>query len=312
MKIKAKVKEVVLECESEVEAIELFNSYKKQNFHLVSKKIIDPETNSMVIKLIRFVDAKPVDNIDTVWENFVTQMKQIGFSNKYITSVLENIKSKDEFWKTHPVDHLHNVVFDITKFLPTSDLSQRLCLVAQDHAIESFWCSLQKSLKHYVKEKGFFVVAPEALVKDLKDLSISSRIKIHSYNPSDLSLQSLSETLEGESGIWFIEPNQALEFGADFISGVTSAFDLSVLLDSSLDLRRFKSFFDIPSSLVAEYHGDRYGLFQALENSYFHQLPISFFWDGEVLGEMQNPEKQTVTALTEAFEGLDHSLATVA
>ncbi len=312
MKIKARVKEVVLECESEQQARELFESYRKQNFHLVSKKVLDPKTNSMVVKLIRFADAKPDENLDTVWENFVTQMREIGFSSPYITTVLESIKAKDEFWKTHPEDHLHNVIFDITRFQAASELSQRLCMIANQEPSESFWCSLQKSLKYYVKEKGFFVIAPEGWVSNIKDLSVSDKIVVQGYNPEDLSLQKLSSTLEGESGIWLIPPDQALELGADFINGVTSAFDFSVLLDSALDLDQFKDFYDIPCSLVGEYREGYLGLIHTLEESYFRQLPISFFWNGEVLGEVQNPERQTILALEEVFDDLHHTIATVA
>ena len=312
MKIKARVKEVVLECESEQQARELFESYRKQNFHLVSKKVLDPKTNSMVVKLIRFADAKPDENLDTVWENFVTQMREIGFSSPYITTVLESIKAKDEFWKTHPEDHLHNVIFDITRFQAASELSQRLCMIANQEPSESFWCSLQKSLKYYVKEKGSFVIAPEGWVSNIKDLSVSDKIVVQGYNPEDLSLQKLSSTLEGESGIWLIPPDQALELGADFINGVTSAFDFSVLLDSALDLDQFKDFYDIPCSLVGEYREGYLGLIHTLEESYFRQLPISFFWNGEVLGEVQNPERQTILALEEVFDDLHHTIATVA
>lgn len=312
MKIKARVKEVVLECESEQQARELFESYRKQNFHLVSKKVLDPKTNSMVVKLIRFADAKPDENLDTVWENFVTQMREIGFSSPYITTVLESIKAKDEFWKTHPEDHLHNVIFDITRFQAASELSQRLCMIANQEPSESFWCSLQKSLKYYVKEKGFFVIAPEGWESNIKDLSVSDKIVVQGYNPEDLSLQKLSSTLEGESGIWLIPPDQALELGADFINGVTSAFDFSVLLDSALDLDQFKDFYDIPCSLVGEYREGYLGLIHTLEESYFRQLPISFFWNGEVLGEVQNPERQTILALEEVFDDLHHTIATVA
>ncbi|MCO5114552.1 MAG: hypothetical protein M9899_10330 [Bdellovibrionaceae bacterium] len=312
MKIKARVKEVVLECESEQQARELFESYRKQNFHLVSKKVLDPKTNSMVVKLIRFADAKPDENLDTVWENFVTQMREIGFSSPYITTVLESIKAKDEFWKTHPEDHLHNVIFDITRFQAASELSQRLCMIANQEPSESFWCSLQKSLKYYVKEKGFFVIAPEGWVSNIKDLSVSDKIVVQGYNPEDLSLQKLSSTLEGESGIWLIPPDQALELGADFINGVTSAFDFSVLLDSALDLDQFKDFYDIPCSLVGEYREGYLGLIHTLEESYFRQLPISFFWNGEALGEVQNPERQTILALEEVFDDLHHTIATVA
>lgn len=312
MKIKAKVKEVVLECDSEEQAQALFETYRKQNFHLVSKKVLDPETNSMVVKLIRFANSKPVANLDTVWENFVTQMRELKFNSSYITTVLESIKAKEEFWKTHPEDHLHNVIFDITPFMAASDLSQRLCVVIDKDGAESFWCSLQKTLKYYIKEKGFFAVAPEEWVDGLKDLSVSQKVQVQGYNSEELSLQKLSQVLEGESGIWFISPEQALELGADFISGVTSAFDLSVLLDSSLELERFKSFFDIPCSLVGEYRTGYEGLIHTLQESYFRQIPISFFWNGDVLGEVQNPEKQTILALEEMFEGLHNTVATVA
>lgn len=312
MKIKAKVKEVVLECDSEKQAQELFETYRKQNFHLVSKKILDPETNSMVVKLIRFPNSQPEQNLDTVWENFVAQMREIGFSSTYITTVLESIKAKEEFWQVHPEDHLHNVIFDITRFIPASELSQRLCLIADQEPSESFWCSLQKSLKYYVKEKGFFVIAPQEWVDNLKDLSISERIQIQGYNSEDLSLQKLSSTLEGESGIWLIPPDQAQQLGADFINGVTSAFDFSVMLDSALNLDDFKDFYDIPCSLVGEYRKGYLGLIHTLEESYLRQLPISFFWNGEVLGEVQNPEKQTILALEEVFDGLHNSVATVA
>lgn len=312
MKLKGKIKEVVFECESEEQALELFQTYRKNNFHLVSKKVIDPKSNSMVIKLIRFPEEQPANNIDTVWENFVLQMRDVGFSNKYVTMVLENIKAKKEFWKTHPVDHLHNVIFDITRFSSPKDLSQRLCLIADRNSIPSFWCSLQKSLKYYIKERGFFVVAPEDILNNVKELRIANNIQVQTYKDADLSLQNLSLTLEGEAGIWFIPAEEAKSLGSDFINGVCSAFDMSLLLDSSLNLDQFKSFFEMPCGLVGEYRENYEGLFKTLEDSYFKQLPISFFWNGETLGEMQNPEKQTIEALENAFEAWDNNLATVA
>ena len=47
-------KEILLECKSEEEALQLMKSYQKENFHFVNKKCIDPQTHETVVKLIRF------------------------------------------------------------------------------------------------------------------------------------------------------------------------------------------------------------------------------------------------------------------
>ena len=72
-------KEILLECKSEDEALQLMKSYQKENFHFVNKKCIDPQTNETVVKLIRFQNYSGQNysgqnSLISAWDEWVHQM----------------------------------------------------------------------------------------------------------------------------------------------------------------------------------------------------------------------------------------------
>lgn len=296
-----KMKEVVFECESENEALQLLNTYKKNNFHLVSRKIVDPKTNSLVIKLIKFKQSNGESELCTVWENFVHSMGKLNFSNSFIAKILTSIRTKSEFWTTHPNDHFKDLIMDQKNFVRPSQITKTIVFVGPKESLETFWCTYQKTLRYFIKDKGLFCLAPRSGKSSLEQLSISSQVKILDYNPDALNMSVFESQIKNKVGIVFVDSEQLETLSGDQIEDLCAKYNLSLILSTDLESKQLESFKG-ECFLAASYDESFKNLKKAIEISFLNDLKIAFLWSLESLNEISNPQKQVLDFLDKQIE----------
>ncbi len=304
---KQKLKELIFECETEKEALQLLQSYRKKNFHLVSKKITNPNPSSdqdstVALKLIRFRQASLASDLETVWENFVHEMTDMGAENSFIVEVLTRIRSKERFWEVHPHDHLRDILMDSTNFIKSDQLSKVLVLVASKEVALNFFNVYQNSIASMIDSMGIFVMVPIKLKSSFSTVKISPKVQILSYD-KDADLSKYQKDIDMKIGLIVVTPEDV-----DFIK--QSAFadniksqNLSLLVSNHVEQTIFADI-SYKKYLVDGYNSENSS--QDLFNTFYQilklKMNLAFFWNKDGKSSILNSEAQVLKILDDCFE----------
>ncbi len=299
---KLKLKELIFECETEKEALQLLKSYRKKNFHLVSKKVIDPKDATVALKLIKFRQPSSATNLETVWENFVTQMSDLGVNNSFISTVLKTIRAKENFWETHPHDHLRDILMDSRNFIKVDQLSKVIVLVAPKELALNFFVAYQSSLASMINALGIFVMVPKSLKSSVTEVKSSAKVQVLSYD-QDANFSKYQKDIDMKVGLVIVTPEDidfikqsgfADNIKSDKISLVVSSLvDPSLLKDTSY--RRHLTF-SYDSENASQ---DLFNSFDLILNQ---KMKLAFLWDHDEQGSILNSEAQVLKILDDTFE----------
>ncbi len=317
--VKTKIKELIFECESEQEAMDLLKNYRKKNFHLVSKKIIDdipsnsslklfnkPSVNTPVValKLIKFKQPVHATNLESVWENFVQQMSKNGVEDAFTSEILKRIRTKAKFWEVHPEDHLRDIVMDAKNFTKAENLSKVLLFVAHKEELLSFFSSYQKSIAAVIKQLGIFTITSEGLKSAVKELRISPQVQTLTYN-NTFSFQTFAKDIQHKVGLILVTPEDLEQIQIDELAlnindnNITLLLSPTVIAKKVLDIAAPKF---IASSYTSENTSEQ--IFSSLHVALKHNIPLAFLWDHKQSSSILNPEAQVLKALDDLFENL--------
>lgn len=306
--LKSKLKELIFECESEQEAMDLLKSYRKKNFHLVSKKIIDDsgfdDQPTVALKLIKFKQPSKATNLESVWENFVNQMAEVGVEDAFTSEILKRIRTKDRFWEVHPEDHLRDIVMDARNYIKSENLSKVLLYVAPKDELLSFFCSYQKSIGSVIKKLGAFVMCPDDLKSSVKELRISAQVQALSYTSSS-SIEDFAKDIDLKVGLILATPENLSSFKLSeleeniFNNKLSLIVSPTVVSHSILNIAapKFVASAYTQANAVAQ-------IFSSLNTTLKHNIPLAFLWDHDQVSSILNPEAQVLKALDDLFENL--------
>lgn len=293
--IKYNQKELVFECESESEAMEILRNYRKKNYHLVSK-ITSPEespSSATVLKLVKFCQTSNATDLETVWENFVSQMSSSGLKNSFIAEVLKRIKNKKSFWETHPEDHLRDILMDAKNYAKPEGLAKVLVYVAPEEDLVSFFCSYQKSIASAIDELGIFVLSPDSMKISIKDLKVSSQVQVLSYNAGD-SIEAYQADINAKIGLVLVTPELVDLLAKDSLNFNISEKKISLLQAPCLVSEKL---FKNSVSYIAGGYDSNSSAFSAMCESLINETKIAFLWNENNVGTILNPEAQILKSL---------------
>lgn len=299
---KQKLKELIFECETENEALQLLKSYRKKNFHLVSKKIINPDDATIALKLIRFRQPSSAENLETVWENFVHQLLNLGATNSFIAKILTIIRSKDKFWEVHPHDHLRDILMDSKNFIKMDQLAKVIVLVAPQELSLNFLTVYQNSLASMINSLGIFVMTPKYLKSKVSNVKTSPKVQVLSYD-KDAEFSKYQKDIQMKVGLILIPPADI-----DFIKQIGFADNIksqniSLVVSSLVDLNIFADTsyakhmaFSYDSQTASE------DLFHSFDCMLDQKMKLAFLWDHQDKGSILNAEAQVLKILDDALE----------
>ncbi len=292
---KLNAKELVFNCKSESEALEILNDYRKKNFHLVSKKNSETESTETVLKLVKFRQSSKANDLETVWENFVKQMSTSGLKNSLIAEVLKRTKAKDNFWETHPEDHFRDIVMDAKNFVKPDGLAKVLVYVAPEADLTSFFCSYQKSITSAISEIGIFVLCPEAMKSSVKELKVSNQVQVMSY-ASTATINEYKADIDAKIGLILVTPEQLAFIAPDSLIDKNLKRKFSLLQAPGLVS---ENFFQNQTSFIAGGYDSSSSVFSVIGESLLSETKVAFLWDENSVGTILNPEAQTLKSLDE-------------
>lgn len=308
--LKSKLKELIFECESEEEAMDLLKSYRKKNFHLVSKRIIDDSSDAengstVALKLIRFKQPSKATNLESVWENFVHQMSDLGVDDAFTSEILKKIRTKEKFWEVHPEDHLRDIVMDARNFIKSEKLSKVLVFVAPEAELLSFLCSYQKSIGSVIKELGIFVMCPEHLKAKVVELRASARVQALSYTKRT-RLSQFAKDIDLKVGLVLATPEDFSSFDTKEIEEHAFENRMSLIVSPNAVSREILNI-AAPKFIASSYMQDKAiaQILSAININLKHHLPLAFLWNHEQVSSILNPEAQVLKVLDDLFENLD-------
>lgn len=291
--LKSGFKELVLQCQSEGEAMELLKSYRKKNFHLVSKKSHHSEGTATTLKLVKFRQSSTAKDLETVWENFVKEMSDFGIKDNFIAEILRRTQIKDNFWETHPEDHLRDIVMDARNYIKPENLAKVLVYVAPENELINFFCSYQKSVAAAIAELGIFVICPDFMKANIKALKVSSNVQVMSFE-KDANLADYQADINAKIGVVLVTPEELGFLSQESLDLNVTGKKLSVLQAPSLVSKKLLKSTD---KFIAAGYESRSEVFLALERSLVDDIKIAFLWDQNKVETIMNPEAQVLKTL---------------
>lgn len=300
--IKTKRKELVFECDSAQEALQLLQTYRKKNFHLVSRKIINPDTATVALKLIKFRQSSHGADLETVWERFVNQLTAQGIENSFIAEILIRIRSKPRFWEVHPEDHLHDILMDARNFVKFDQLAKVFVFVAPEAELMSFFCAYQKSIAAMIKSMGIFVMCPERLKSVFKDLRVSPHVQTIPYNGKS-KLSVYQKDIDSKIGVILATPEDLNLFSENILEQNIFNEKVSLIVSPKIESTEILNV-SAPKYLAGSYthKNPSSETFATLNFSLKHQIPVAFLWNEESVSSILNPEAQLLRILDEFLE----------
>lgn len=300
--LKSKLRELIFECDSEEEAMDLLKNYRKKNFHLVSKKVADSKDSTVALKLIKFRQPSKAEDLETVWENFVSQMAENHVEDSFVSEILTQIRTKDKFWELHPDDHLRDIVMDARNFVKPEDLAKVLVFVAPEEELKGFFCSYQKSIASMVKSMSVFVMCPERMKSDVKDLRVSAHVQTIPYSAKS-QLTEYQKDIEAKIGIVLVTPEDLALFTKSSLEDYIHDQKISLLVSPSVKPTEALNI-SAPQYVAAGYSSDSSAknIFSALNKAIKNHQQVAFLWDEDTVGSILNPEAQVLKTLDDLLE----------
>lgn len=304
--LKSKLRELIFECDSEQEAMDLLKNYRKKNFHLVSKvvsqKVADSADSTVALKLIKFRQTSSAADLETVWENFVHQMESYGVEDSFVAEILTRIRAKDKFWELHPEDHLRDIVMDGRNYEKPEELAKVLVYVAEEEDLKTFFCSYQKSVAAMIKAMPVFVMCPERYVSDMKDLRVSKHVQTIPYSKKS-QLDKYQKDIEMKVGVILVTPEDLHLLTETVLEQYIQEQKISFLVSpSSYQKVRFcENILTYIASGYTEDHSIK-GIFSALNVAMKNDLKVAFLWNADSVSSILNPEAQVLKIIDDLFE----------
>lgn len=299
---KLKLKELIFECETEKEALQLLKSYRKKNFHLVSKKIVDPKDATIALKLIKFRQPSSATSLETVWENFVTQMTDLGVKNSFISTVLKTIRSKENFWETHPHDHLRDILMDSRNFIKVDQLAKVIVLVAPKELALNFFAAYQSSLSSMIDALGVFVMVPKSLKSDVLSEKTSAKVQVLSYD-QDAEFSKYQKDIDMKVGLVLVTPEDINFIKQSAFADNIKDEKISLVVSSLVDPETYKDS-SYKKHLAFSYDSENASqdLFNSFDIILNQKMKLAFLWDHIEQGSILNAEAQVLKILDDTFE----------
>jgi hypothetical protein len=300
--IKTKLKELIFECDSEQEALDLLQNYRRKNFHLVSKKTINPADSTVALKLIKFRQSSNGANLETVWENFVNQMTDFGVENGFIVDILKTIRAKENFWEVHPEDHLRDILMDARNYVKSEELSKVFVFVAPEAELLSFFCAYQKSIASMIKSLGIFVMSPERLKSKIKELRVSAQVQNLPYSANS-KISEFQKDIDAKVGLILATPEDLSLIPKSYFEENINSKKISLILSSKIGQNEL---FQAPFNkfLAGGYSANNLSVeaFSILNSSLKNKTPIAFLWNEDKVSSILNPEAQVLKILDDLLE----------
>lgn len=300
--VKNKLKEMIFECETEAEAMELLKSYRKKNFHLVSKKITNFDNSTVALKLVKFRQPSNEKDLETVWESFVSQMVDLDIEAEFISEVLNRIRSKKDFWEVHPQDHLRDIVMDAKNFAKQDEISKVLVFVAEDQKLLDIFSVYQRTLGAVIKNFGAFVIMPKRLKASVTSLKTTTQMQVLSYQEKT-EFSKFQKDIDLKFGLILVSPRDIDFIKDSTFSNSVKESKVSLILDSN-QASKFSESFSFQKFIFADYSSAvaYKQIFSAMNLSLKHNLKLAFLWNKDSASSFLNIEAQVLKSIDDIFE----------